>query len=114
MATKREISRAARALCRLARGVPKSYSADEIERRRERLAEARKRRWPKKTNIAPCVCGRHVADVVQWNRDVNVSPVFAVRCVCGRESKWLASAEAARADWNCGKKACPKRKGGEA
>jgi hypothetical protein len=39
---------AARALAKLARGVPKSYSKAERERRRKRLAEARKKRWPKK------------------------------------------------------------------
>jgi hypothetical protein len=44
-------SAAGRALVRLARGVPKTYTAEEIERRRQRLAEARKKRWPQ--NPAP-------------------------------------------------------------
>jgi hypothetical protein len=40
------MNRNAQALGRLARGRPKNYSAAERERRRARLAEARKRRWP--------------------------------------------------------------------
>lgn len=39
-------SEAASALGRMARGVPKQFSAAEIELRRRRLAEARKARWP--------------------------------------------------------------------
>jgi hypothetical protein len=43
------ISKAASALGRLARGVPKTYTDEERERRRKRLAELRKKRWvPKK------------------------------------------------------------------
>lgn len=38
---------AAQKLGRQARGVPKHYSAAEIELRRERLAKAREKRWPK-------------------------------------------------------------------
>ena len=38
----------ASALGRLARGKPKVYTAAERARRRARLAEVRKRRWPKK------------------------------------------------------------------
>jgi hypothetical protein len=32
----------------MAKGVPKHYSPEEIEKRKQRLAEARKKRWPKK------------------------------------------------------------------
>lgn len=42
------MNRAAQALGRLARGVPKSYTREEIEARTKRLAEARLKRWPKK------------------------------------------------------------------
>ena len=42
-------SNEARARGRMARGVPKNYTAEERERRRRLLAEVRKRRWPKKT-----------------------------------------------------------------
>ncbi len=37
---------AAQALGRLAAGVPKTYTAAELARRKKRLAEARKKRWP--------------------------------------------------------------------
>ena len=43
----------ARALVKLARGVPKRYSKAERERRRKRLAEARKKRWAKKGSATP-------------------------------------------------------------
>jgi hypothetical protein len=36
---------AAQALGRMARGVPKRYTAAELARRKKRLAEARKKRW---------------------------------------------------------------------
>jgi hypothetical protein len=39
------MNRAAQALGRRAKGVPKNYSAAEIERRKKRLAEASKLRW---------------------------------------------------------------------
>lgn len=39
-------SSAAAALGRMARGIPKQFSEAELERRRRRLAEARKARWP--------------------------------------------------------------------
>jgi len=42
------MNRAAQTLGRLARGKPKKYTAAELERRKKRLAEARKKRWPKK------------------------------------------------------------------
>jgi hypothetical protein len=40
----------ASALGKLARGVPKNYSAEEREKRRLRFEEAKKNRWPKKNN----------------------------------------------------------------
>jgi hypothetical protein len=42
------LNRAAQALGRLAKGVPKQFSREEIERRSKRLAAARLKRWPKK------------------------------------------------------------------
>jgi hypothetical protein len=42
------MNKAAQALGRMARGVPKNYSKAELARRAKRLAEARKTRWPKK------------------------------------------------------------------
>jgi hypothetical protein len=39
---------AAQALGRLAKGVPKHYTAEEIEKRTARLVLAREKRWPKK------------------------------------------------------------------
>ena len=42
------MNRAAQALGRLAKGVPKSYTPSEIEARTKRLVEARAKRWPKK------------------------------------------------------------------
>lgn len=39
---------AAVALGKLAAGKPKDYSKAELKRRADRLAEARKKRWPKK------------------------------------------------------------------
>jgi hypothetical protein len=42
------MNRAAQALGRLARGVPKSYTPAELERRKQRLALARAKRWPEK------------------------------------------------------------------
>lgn len=41
-------NKAAQAIGRLARGVPKNYSAAEIAKRTQRLAEATKKRWPKR------------------------------------------------------------------
>lgn len=38
---------AAVALGKLASGKPKNYTAAELARRKKRLAEARKKRWPK-------------------------------------------------------------------
>lgn len=38
------MNKAAQALGRMAAGKPKNYTADEIQRRRERLAEARAKR----------------------------------------------------------------------
>jgi hypothetical protein len=42
------MNRAAQALGRLAKGVPKKFSAAELARRKKLLSEARKKRWPKK------------------------------------------------------------------
>lgn len=42
------MNKAAQALGRMAKGKPKKYSAEEIKRRAERLAVARKKRWGKK------------------------------------------------------------------
>lgn len=39
------MNRAAQALGRRAKGVPKSYSPEELQARTERLAEARLKRW---------------------------------------------------------------------
>jgi hypothetical protein len=41
---------AAVALGRLAKGIPKTYTQAERERRKQRLAEARKKRWNKNAN----------------------------------------------------------------
>lgn len=41
------MNKAAQALGRRARGVPKKFTAAELARRKKRLAEARKKRWPK-------------------------------------------------------------------
>jgi hypothetical protein len=41
------MNRAAQALGRLAKGVPKQFSREEIERRKKLLADARLKRWPK-------------------------------------------------------------------
>jgi hypothetical protein len=38
---------AAQTLGRLAAGIPKHYTRAELARRKARLAEARKKRWPK-------------------------------------------------------------------
>jgi len=42
-------NKAAQALGRLGAGKPKSYTAEELERREKILNEARAKRWPKKT-----------------------------------------------------------------
>jgi hypothetical protein len=42
------VNKAASELGKLGRGVPKNYTTAELERRRKRLAAARKKRWPKK------------------------------------------------------------------
>jgi hypothetical protein len=47
---KKEISEAARALGRLGKGKPKRFTAAERARRKKRLADARKKRWPKNRN----------------------------------------------------------------
>jgi hypothetical protein len=39
----------ASALGKLAKGKPKNFSPEELERRKKRLAKARKKRWPKNT-----------------------------------------------------------------
>jgi hypothetical protein len=44
------MNRAAQALGRRAKGVPKNYSAAERERLRQRLALLRAKRWPKKND----------------------------------------------------------------
>ena len=41
-------SEVASALGKLAKGRPKNYTAQELQARRERLARARLKRWPKK------------------------------------------------------------------
>jgi len=45
---RRDMNKAAQQLGRLAKGKPKRISQAESKRRRESLAEARKKRWPKK------------------------------------------------------------------
>jgi len=42
------MNEAAQALGRLAAGKPKNYSVAELARRKKRLADARKKRWPTK------------------------------------------------------------------
>lgn len=42
------MNKAAQALGRLAKGVPKNFSPEELARRRDRLAAIRAKRWPKK------------------------------------------------------------------
>jgi len=42
------MNHAAQSLGRRAKGVPKTYSAAERERRKQRLALVRVKRWPKK------------------------------------------------------------------
>ena len=42
------MNKAASELGKLAKGIPKTLSEDERKRRSVRLAEARKKRWPKK------------------------------------------------------------------
>ena len=42
-----DMNKHASQLGRLGAGKPKNYSQAELERRRDRLAEARKQRWPK-------------------------------------------------------------------
>ena len=44
--TTQRISKIASQLGRLGRGKPKNYTEEELQRRRARLAEARKKRWP--------------------------------------------------------------------
>jgi hypothetical protein len=46
------MNKAAQALGRRAKGVPKSYSPEELERRKQRLAEARSKRWEGHTKIS--------------------------------------------------------------
>lgn len=41
------MNKAAQKLGKLAAGKPKHFSAAEIKRRKKRIAEARKKRWPK-------------------------------------------------------------------
>jgi hypothetical protein len=52
-------------------------------------------------DLPSCVCGRTPA-LIPWNHEVCVKPLWAVRCACGRESKWLKSEVAARSDWTQG------------
>ena len=41
------MNKAAQSLGRLAKGVPKNYTAAELARRKKRLADARLKRWKK-------------------------------------------------------------------
>ena len=43
------MNKAASALGKLAKGKPKTLTKAEIEHRTKRLADARRKRWPKKT-----------------------------------------------------------------
>ena len=45
-------NKAASALGKLAKGKPKNLTKAEIARRTKRLAEAREKRWPKKSDIS--------------------------------------------------------------
>jgi len=42
-----KLNKAAQALGRLGKGIPKNYTEEEIEKRTKRLTEARKKRWIK-------------------------------------------------------------------
>lgn len=44
------VNKAAQALGKLAAGKPKNFSAEERKRRAARLAAARSKRWPRKSN----------------------------------------------------------------
>jgi len=46
------MNKAAQELGRLAKGKPKTLSQAERKRRADRLAEARKKRWPRKANAS--------------------------------------------------------------
>ena len=51
------VDKNAQALGRKAAGKPKNYSAAERKRRAERLAAARAKRWPRKSNKGSSVSG---------------------------------------------------------
>lgn len=48
------VNKAAQALGKLAAGKPKNFSAAERKRRANRLAAARAKRWPRKSNTSVC------------------------------------------------------------
>lgn len=80
----------AQALGRLAAGKPKNYSKAERERRRKRLAEARKKRWPTKESreLYECdACGKtemRTAGTRQWC-ECNPSAPFQMHSVVNRK-----------------------------
>lgn len=57
------MNRAAQALGRRAKGIPKNYSTDELAIRKQRLAEARAKRWEghKKKTRQPKLAGKPIA-----------------------------------------------------
>lgn len=53
------MNKAAQSIGRLAAGKPKNYSAAELAKRKKRLADARKKRWPtervtRRANVKLC------------------------------------------------------------
>lgn len=64
------MNKAAQALGRRAAGVPKNYSAAEIERRKKRLAEASKLRW--KGHVKKVKCSR-CGSVLHGDMDCGIS-----------------------------------------
>ena len=57
------MNKSAQSLGRLAAGKPKNYSASELTKRKERLADARKKRWPtERVNRRANVCMSEGAD----------------------------------------------------
>jgi len=46
------MNKAAQTLGKMAAGKPKNFSTEELARRKKRLAEARKKRWPRTGAVA--------------------------------------------------------------
>lgn len=54
------MNRDAQRLGRLGRGKPKRFSQAELERRKKRLAEARKLRWPNSLKVTKAMAKRYL------------------------------------------------------